>query len=122
MHINLESEDKHSIHAYSDEAIQVNGILYQSSLIISRNEIINPWPISSILQLNETLLEPLLRYKPKTILIGHKSLNQFAPPSIMQALAKDRIGLEQMSIGAACRTFNVMLSERRDVVIGIILT
>ena len=121
MHINLEATDKHSIQAYSDNEIKVDSKIYQTNLIISSHEIITDWPIETIKQLNEELLEPLLRFGPTIIIIGHKLQGQFAPIQIMQSLSKQRIGLESMSIGAACRTYNVLLSEQRDVVLGVIM-
>ncbi|CDZ79217.1 hypothetical protein BN59_03535 [Legionella massiliensis] len=121
MHINLEAADQNSIQAYSDEGIKVGSSTYQSSLIISTHEIISEWPISSIQELDEESLEPLLRYQPKIIIIGHKQQGKFAPQPTILALAKRRIGLETMSIGAACRTFNVLLNEQREVVIGLII-
>lgn len=121
MHINLEAADHNSIQAYSDQEVQVGSSVYQSSLIISRHEIISEWPIMSIQQLNEESLLPLLRHQPKIIIIGHKEQGKFAPQPAILALANRRIGLEAMSIGAACRTFNVLLNEQRDVVIGLII-
>lgn len=121
MHINLESNDNHSIQAYTDTEIKVGSNFYQQSLIISSHEIISDWKAKKIDELNEQLLEPLLRYEPKIIIIGHKQLGVFAPPSIIEKLANRRIGLEMMSIAAACRTFNVLLNEHREVVVGLIL-
>ena len=120
MQINLEAKDKHTVQSYSDSELRINSNLYHSNLIVSAHEIIEDWSIKTIQDLNEDSLTPLLRYEPKIIIIGHNQLGKFAPLSVMQTLSKDRIGLECMSIGAACRTFNVLLSEQRDVVLGII--
>ena len=38
----------------------------------------------------------------------------------MSLLSQQRIGIECMSIGAACRTYNILLSEHRAVVAGFI--
>jgi uncharacterized protein len=120
MEINLEAADHYSIHAYNDNEIKINSQSYQSSLIVSSHEIIKDWPIDSIQQLTEETLAPLLRYQPKIIIIGHGE-HGLLPQTIIQSLAKQNIGLECMSIGAACRTFNVLLSEHREVVLGLIL-
>jgi uncharacterized protein len=120
MEINLEAADHHSIQAYSGNEIKINSETYQSSLIVSSYEIIKDWPIDSIQQLNEESLAPLLHYQPKIIIIGH-SEHGLLPQPLIQRLGKQNIGLECMSIGAACRTFNVLLSEHREVVLGLIL-
>ncbi len=121
MHINLESADQHTIQSYSDSEIQIYNKCYQDSIIISGNKIISTWGIHSVQELsNEAMLAPLLQLNPEIIIIGHKQLGIQLPIEVTQRLSKLRIGIENMSIGAACRTFNVLLSERRVVVAGII--
>lgn len=120
MQINLESSDKHTIQSYSDSQMMINGVEYTDSLIISRGEIITPWPLHSVLELSEDLIKPLLEQHPEVILIGHRQLDVQIPIMIVQFLAQHRIGIECMSMGAACRTFNVLLGEQRNVVAGII--
>ena len=76
--------------------------------------------MKTIKELNEKSLEPLLTLEPVIIIIGHQQPGIYVPMSVMQYLSKQRIGIECMSIGAACRTFNVLLNEQRNVVIGVI--
>lgn len=120
MQINQEARDKHSIQSYSDSQIAVNNTIYSNSLLISRETIISPWPVHSVTELNEELLKPILAQKPEVILIGHNQPGKFVPILLIQHLANQRIGIECMSIGAAARTFNVLLSEQRSVVIGVL--
>ena len=122
MQINQEARDKHSIQSYSDSQIAVNNTNYNNSLIISREAIISPWPVHSVTELNDALLKPILAQKPEIILIGHNELSKYIPILLIQFLANQRIGIECMSIGAAARTFNVLLSEQRAVVIGVVLS
>lgn len=121
MHINLEAKDQYTIEAYSEKEIRINGITYQQNLIVSTTELIADWTIDSINQLTTETLSPMMKYQPKIILIGHSKPNCFASPAIIQTLAKQQIALECMQIGPACRTFNVLLNEKRNVVLGIIL-
>lgn len=120
MHINLEANDKNSIQAYSEREVQIESINYQTSLIVNPQEIIQDWPVHSIQELDEQALEPLLRWEPAIIIIGHGQQGHFPSLALIQNLAKRGIGLECMSIGAACRTFNVLLNEQREVALGII--
>lgn len=121
MHIILETADKHSIQAYSDVEIKINNNLYQQSLIVCAQQIIENWPVSHLQQLNEQTIFPFLQDNPRIIIIGHPFTGQFPDYSVIESLAKRGIGIECMSIGAACRTYNVLLSERREVVLGIII-
>lgn len=121
MQINQEACDTHSIQSYTDKKITINHIDYHSSLIVGRNTLITPWPIDSIVHLNETLLAPMLALKPEVILIGQNNPQDRLPMLLLHYLAQKRIGVECMSIGASARTFNVLLSEERAVILGVIL-
>lgn len=121
MHIHKEQAESHSIQSYSDSEIRINGIVYTKSLIQSRTETITNWDIHSIEELNERLLKPILELQPEVIIIGHSETGKLTPLPMIAYLSQHKIGIECMSIGAACRTFNVLLSEDRSVVAGFIL-
>ncbi len=121
MQINLESSAKNTIQAYSEEALKIANIDYDSSLLINAGELINPWPVHRLEELTLELLLESLHSKPKIIIIGHKQPKQFVGVALVENLAKQQIGLESMSIGAACRTFNVLINEAREVLLAIIL-
>lgn len=120
MHIQLEAPDKHAIRAYTPLDVTVNGIVYQQSVIIGRDTIVSEWPVYSVHDLNEKNLKPLLDLNPEVIIVGHQQMGIHIPVSIIHYLSQQRIGIECMSIGAASRTFNVLLSEQRRVVAAII--
>jgi len=121
MQIHLEAPDKHTIKSYGDSQITVNNVTYNDSLIIGRQVIISPWPVHSLLELTEDLLKPILELQPEVIIIGHNQPNVQIPMMLVQFLAKQGVGIECMSIGAASRTFNVLLGEQRDVVAGMMI-
>ncbi|AHE67307.1 Mth938-like domain-containing protein [Legionella oakridgensis] len=120
MYITREHADMHTIQSYSDSEIKINNTLYKESIIISRQALITEWPIHEIQDLTEEHLAPILELNPEVIILGHKQTSLQVPILIHLFLSKRRIGLECMSIGAACRTFNVLLNEQRSVVLGII--
>lgn len=119
MHLQLESTDTFSIQAYSNDEVKINNALYQQNLIVSAEGVISGWQINSLAELDDDNLAPLLQSSPKIILIGQEK-NNLPPMHILENLSKRGIGMEFMSIGAACRTYNVLLSEMRAVVLGII--
>ena len=120
MNINLEGKEISSIEAYSENEIRINSVVYHQNIIVSSQRVITDWSIKAINELTEDTLAPFVEQDPEIILIGHAPLNLFAPLATRQALAKKHIALECMSLGAACRTFNVLLSEGRNVILGII--
>ncbi len=120
MQINLESFEKHSIQAYGKHVIQINSATYEKNIIVSRDTIITDWPIRNIKDLNEKNLDVFLNLIPEIIIIGHNDLGKFIKPELKQILSNQHIGLESMSVDAACRTFNILLNESRAVSLGII--
>jgi uncharacterized protein len=120
MQINLEAAEKRAVQAYDEKRIQIDSIIYESSLIVSRNELISEVAIKKIGDMDEEYLQLLIQSKPELIIIGHEEPGVFPPFSLLSQLSKMRIGIECMSIGAACRTYNVLLSEDRFVVAGFI--
>lgn len=120
MHINLEVAEANTIQAYSDKRIQINSIIYESSLIVSQKEIITDLLINNIQNMDAHYLGLLLKFNPELIIIGHQNTSKFPPMAIISQLSQHRIGIECMSVGAACRTYNVLLSEHRAVTVGFI--
>ena len=68
------------------------------------------------------LKQILLLYEPELIIIGLDQAELATNLSLIAAqssLQSRDIPIEFMSIGAACRTFNILLSENRAVVMGV---
>ena len=121
MNINLEAAEKNAVQAYSENQVQINSITYERSLIVSQEEVISDLAIHDIQAMDEQYLQQLLQFNPEVVIIGHEQTGKFPPMSIISTLSQHRVGIECMSIGAACRTYNVLLSENREVAAGIII-
>lgn len=122
MHINIEAAEKNAVQAYDDHQVQINSIVYEGSLIVSREEIITDLTIKDIQEIDEHYLKLLTQFKSEVIIIGHENAGKFPPMHILSELSRQRIGMECMSIGAACRTYNVLLGENRAVIAGFIFS
>ena len=121
MEINLEKPQRYSIQGYSEQQIQVAAETYTSSLIISKDKIIEKWDVHALSDINAQTLAPILDLNPEIIIIGHNHFNEHLPIPALQHVINHHIGIECMLLGPACRTFNVLLAEDRHVVAGIIL-
>jgi uncharacterized protein len=64
------------------------------------------------------LLGPLAA--PITVLLGTGESQVWPQPEIYAAFAKSGIGLEPMSTGAAARTYNIMIAEKRRIAAALI--
>ena len=64
-------------------------------------------------------LEPILG-EPGILVIGCGAMGKAPPPDLRAKLKAWDISLEWMNTGAACRTFNVLLTEEREAVAALI--
>lgn len=120
MEINLESAEENSIQSYDEKSITINGLQYTSSILVSRDTIETNWPIQHVTELSIENVNQLLNINPEIIIIGHQELDSQIPLPVLSFLSQKQIGMECMHIGAACRTFNVLLAEQRNALLGII--
>lgn len=109
------------IRSFTDSTIDVNNKTYDKSLIIGNNLLIDDWLISHIDQMMPEHWLDLVSHKPEVILIGTGTSLVFPHPSSYTPAIDMGIGVEFMDSKAACRTYNVLVSEDRVVIAGIIL-
>ncbi|KTD21472.1 hypothetical protein E3983_07435 [Legionella israelensis] len=119
MHLHLEKRENHAVEAYSENEIKINAITYQKSLIVSQDAILSELSLQSIQEIDENFINRLIEFSPEVIIIGHSQPGHFLSAKLISQLSKQRIGIECMSIGAACRTYNVLLNERAVVAVFI---
>ena len=109
------------IRAYDDTSISINSNTFTQSLAVSSNSLIEHWPVKHINDLNSEALKLLLELQPEVIVIGTGNKLEFPSPQTYSSVISQGIGIEFMDSGAACRTYNILISENRKVVAGIIL-
>jgi uncharacterized protein len=63
----------------------------------------------------------IVDYAPNIVVIGTGEKHLMLHPSLLRPLIDARIGYEVMSTPAACRTYNVLLSEGRRVCAAIMV-
>jgi uncharacterized protein len=83
--------------------------------------LIEHWEPGHIDDLRTRHLEPLLQLQPELVLIGTGKTLRFPSVEHYACLIQQNIGVEIMDSAAACRTYNILLGEGRNVVAGIIL-
>jgi len=103
------------IRSYSADGIQIGEHIIRSSCIVTADTLISSWPAATLEELQLNHLEPLLELRPELVLFGTGARQRFAPAQIRSALTARGIGVEAMDLGAACRTFNILVQEERRV-------
>lgn len=66
--------------------------------------------------LEEHDLTAVFELKPEVVVIGWVEGQTFLPAAQRRWFLERGIGLEVMALGAACRTYNVLVGDGRDVV------
>ncbi len=79
------------------------------------------WHCSRFEDLTEEHFRQLVATQPELVIFGSGSRLRFPPPSFMQALMQKRIGIETMDTLAACRTYNVLAGEGRQVIAALLI-
>jgi uncharacterized protein len=109
------SNNQYLITAYGEGYVEINRQRYHSSLIVTAEQLILDWEIASFAHLSEMSFEKALKLKPEVLLLGTGSKHQFLHPKITQNISNNGVSIECMTTAAACRTYNILMSEGRDV-------
>jgi len=122
--VKLHSDPQSSLNTitgYGIGYIEVNSKVYPHALIVQPEGEISPWPVSAFADLSSDNLASLCVFKPELIIIGTGKKQQFLKPELIKPLIQANIGFEMMDSQAACRTYNILMNEGRQVLAAIIL-
>ena len=112
---------RYLISAYGEGYIRINKQEYRQNLILTPARIIENWCDCGPEMLGVDHFSPLDNDGLELILLGTGSKLVFPPAPLMQHFLCKKIGFEVMDLGAACRTYNVLLAEGRQVAAAILL-
>ena len=107
---------RYRITGYGQGWVRVNENRIEQSFIMAPQTLILNWPVLSLKDLQPDCLEQVLAIPAEVIIIGSGQRQQLPSPAIWKKLVQHGVGFEIMTTDAACRTYNVLLSEARPVV------
>lgn len=110
------------IRGYSVQEIRIGEQHLTGSCIVTADTLIAEWEPRSFAELQPAHLDKILALQPELILLGTGPTQRFPPASLRAPLVARGIGLEVMDLGAACRTFNILVAEERRVAAGLFLS
>jgi uncharacterized protein len=117
--------DPHSgantITGYGPGYVEINQTPYSHAVLISSDGAISAWPVESFEDLKEAHFTQMMGLKPELILIGTGSRQRFPAPELLKNLISAKIGFEIMDSQAACRTYNILVGEGRQVLLALIV-
>ncbi len=110
-----------AITGHGDGTVAVNNKQINHALIVMPNQITDPWPIVDPNALSLTDFSHVLALKPELVVFGSGKTFRFPDARILATFSQARIGFEVMDTPAACRTYNVLASEGRNVAAALLV-
>lgn len=114
MKFSEDNSQKTHVEHYESGSITISGQAYRTTVLLESHQV-TPFSLSSFDDIDVEDFLSQLAHKPEILICG--SGNQFEMVSIktQAALATFGVGCESMDSAAACRTYNLLASEGRQV-------
>ena len=99
--------------------VRIGGSSYRGGVIATRTAVQGDWRPPEVERLSIADFETLIALGPEVVILGTGATQRRPPPALYAEFAARRIGLEAMDSAAACRTYNLLLSEYREVALAL---
>ena len=109
-------DDINLIRGYAPGEVRIGEQLQHAPCIVAAERLVLDWPALDAASLTPEDLAPVFELQPDVVLLGTGAKQTFPPAAVRQAFAVRNVGLEVMDLGAACRTYNILVQEERRVV------
>lgn len=101
--------------------VWVGPTAFVHSIVVPWKGAVLPWDAPSLDALTAEHFERLAALRPELVIFGSGRRLRFVSPALLRPLIERRIGVETMDTVAACRTYNVLAAEEREVVAALVL-
>lgn len=102
-----------SIRRYGSDGVVIGNQRLTRPFLLTRERLVGDWQARSLESLQPADLEPVFALDVDVLIIGSRATERIAPLEIRRVCRARGLALESMELGAACRTFNVLLTEGR---------
>jgi uncharacterized protein len=121
MKLQPDKSDVQTITGYGPGWIGVNGEKLTHSVLIGSQGQRLEWACRRFEDLQASHFAPLADMGAELVIFGSGSRIRFPQPAWLAGLMQRRIGLETMDTAAACRTYNILAGEGRNVVLAALI-
>lgn len=101
--------------------VRVGDTTWEQSLVVPWHGTVQPWQVTGFETLDGAAFERLAALAPELVIFGSGARLRFPRPEWLRPLIERRIGFETMDTAAACRTYNVLVSEGRSVLAALLI-
>jgi len=103
------------IEHYAESGFRVSGMIYRGSILVFPDSTLS-WSAAALSEITRESLAPVTKHGGvKILLLGLGRLMREIPRTLRTSLHTAGIVIEPMDTGAACRTYNVLVGEDRNV-------
>jgi uncharacterized protein len=117
----IQSDNKNLITGYDLNWVEINQVRYESSLIVTPDQLLLEWPVKTIAGIKENSFEAIESLNAEIILLGTGNTQQHLHPRLLDFFSKKNMVVESMSNQSACRTYNILANEERKVLLALML-
>jgi uncharacterized protein len=107
--------DINLIRGYGAGEVRIGELVHHAPCIVTAQQLVLDWQVRDVASLVVADLDAIFALKPDVVLLGTGARQTFPERAIRQAFAARKVGLEVMDLGAACRTYNILVQEDRRV-------
>jgi len=107
------------VRQYGNGFVQVGEQRISAPFVVTPAELTRDWSARSLETLTEAESQILIATHAEIVLLGAGERQSFASAAVRAAFRARGIALECMTLGAACRTYNVLAGEGRPVAAGL---
>ncbi len=115
------SKSLNTFTGYGDGYVEINANRFEQSVLVMPEGQVNAWPVSSFSEISTVHLGQILELAPEVVVFGSGRVLRFLPPALLRPFFDRRIGVETMDLYAACRTYNILMTEGRKVAAAILI-
>lgn len=121
MQITLDPGEGNQIKSYDAGSLTIGETQYHETLIVSQDSI-TPLPdCRQISDIDQSLLQSLISKDFDIILLGSGEDTAFLDPALIAFCSQHRVGVECMPTRSACRTYNLLAADHRQVIAILII-
>ena len=115
------SEGRNLFTGYGDGYVSINHERHSRNIVVAPTGAILDWDAESVEALTPAHVRSLLELKPEIVILGTGERLRFPSAGIARTLAQASVGFEAMDTKAACRTYNILIAEGRNVIAAIFI-
>ncbi len=121
MQLHADRSDVQMVTGYGPGWIAIDKKEHKGNILLGASGFLRPWNCARFEDLTAEHFAELAQLNAELIIFGSGAEIRFVHPSWLQPLMQKRIGLETMDTHAACRTYNVLAAEGRNVIAALLL-